>query len=111
MHLTSTLVLHEAVDLEPVGPPAVPGAGLGHADHEALPQPAGLARRPVLLVHHAPVAVLALLDHRLVVARPSEEALAALAGERAEVEAGRRLVAYAAYLVLEGIQLVLLKRG
>jgi len=100
------LVLHEAVNLEPVGPPSVPGSGLGHANHEALPQPAGLARRPVLLVNHAPVAVLALLDHRLVVARPPKEALAAFAGERAEVEAGGRLVAHAAHLVQHGVHLL-----
>jgi hypothetical protein len=98
------------VDLEPVGPPAVAGARLGHADHEALAEPARLARRPVLLVHDAPVAVLALLDHRLVVAGPAEEALAALAGEGAKVEAGRRLVAHAALLVQKGIQLVLLHK-
>ena len=81
-----TLVLHQAVDLEPVGPPAVPRARLGHADHEALPQPASLAGRPVLLVDDALVVVAALLDHRLVVAAPAEEALAALAGERSKVE-------------------------
>ena len=55
--------LHEAVDLEPVRSPAISGARLGHPDHEALPESAGLARGPVLLVHHAPELVLALGDH------------------------------------------------
>ncbi len=39
----------------------IPAARLGHADHEALPEPAGLAGGPVLLVHHTSVAILALL--------------------------------------------------
>ena len=98
-----TLVLHQAVDLEPVGPSAVSAAGLGHADHEALPQPARLARGSVLLVHDAPEVVLALLDHRLVVARPPKEALAALARERAKVESCCGLVADPALLVLQWV--------
>ena len=104
-----TLVLHEAVDLEPVGPPAVPRARLGHANHEALPQPARLASRPVLLVDDAPEVVLALLDHRLVVAGPAKEALAALAGERSKVETSRGLVAHAALLVFQRVDRVQLK--
>ena len=74
------------MDLEPVGPPAVPRARLGHAHHEALSEPAGLAGGPVFLVDHTPVVVLALLDHRLVVAGPAKEGLAALAGEGSKVE-------------------------
>ena len=97
------VLLHEAVYLEPVAPPAVPTAGLGHADIEALLQPAGLAGGAVLLVDDAAVVVLALRDHRLVVTEPPKEALAALAGEGAEVEAGGRLVAHAALLVLQGV--------
>jgi len=54
------LFLEQAVDLEPVGPPAVPGPALGHAHHQTLAQPARLARRPVLLVDHAFAVVLAL---------------------------------------------------
>ena len=103
LHLPPSLVLHEAVDLEPVGPPAVPRARLGHADHEALPQPASLASRPVLLVDDAPEVVLALLDHRLVVAGPPKEALAALAGERSKVETSCRLVAHSTLLVLQRV--------
>ena len=99
------------MNLEPVGPPSVPTAGLGHADHEALPQPAGLARRPVLLVNDALVVVSALLNHCLVVATSTEEALAAFAGECTKVEAGGRLVAHAALLVLQGIDRVELKGG
>ena len=102
------LVLHEAVDLEPVGPPAVPRARLGHADHEALPQPASLASRPVLLVDDAPEVVLALLDDGLVVAGPPKEALAALAGERSKVKTSCRLVAHSTLLVRQGIQLIFL---
>ena len=96
------------MDFEPVGPSAVPAAGLGHADHEALPQPARLARGPVLLVHDAPEVVLALLDHRLVVARPPKEALAALARERSKVETCCGLVAHPALLVRQRVELVLL---
>ena len=55
------ILLHDAVDLEPVGPAAIPAAGLGHANHQALPQPAGLAGCPVLLIYCAPVIVLAFL--------------------------------------------------
>ena len=110
LHLTSpSLVLHEAVDLEPVGPPAVPRARLGHADHEALPQPAGLAGRPVLLVNDAPEVVLALLDDRLVVAGPAKEALAALAGERPKVETCRGFVAHSTLLVFQRVDRVQLK--
>ena len=99
-----TLVLHQAVDLEPVGPPAVPAARLGHADHEALPQPASLASGPVLLVDDTLVVVAALLDHCLVVTAPAEEALAALAGERSKVETSCRLVAHSTLLVRKRIQ-------
>ena len=91
------------MDLEPVGPPSVPGAGLGHADHEALPQPARLARGPVLLVDDALVVVSTFLDHSLVVAASPKEALAALAGERSKVETCCGLIAHAALLVLQWV--------
>ena len=97
------------MDLEPVGPPAVPATGLGHADHEALPQPAGLAGRPVLLVDDALVVVATLLDHCLVVAASSEEALAALAGERPKVETCCGFVANSALLVFQRVDRVQLK--
>ena len=60
---TAGTLLHQTVDLEPVGPSAVSGARLGHPHHQTLPQSAGLARGPVLLVHHTPVVVLALGNH------------------------------------------------
>lgn len=47
------------MDLEPVGAAAVPAAGLGHADHEALAQAARLARGAVLLVDDALAVILA----------------------------------------------------
>ena len=97
------------MDLEPVGPPAIPRARLGHANHEALPQPARLASRPVLLVDDALVVVATLLDHSLVVATPAQEALAALAGERSKVETSRRFVAHAALLVFQRVDRVQLK--
>ena len=100
------VLLHQAVDLEPVGSPAVPAAGLGHADTEALFEPARLAGGPVALVNHADVVVFALRDHSLIIAESSEEALAALTGEGAEVEASRLLVAHAAELVLEAVHVV-----
>lgn len=59
--------------LEPVGAAAVARAGLGHADHEALAQPARFARRPVLLVDDAFAVVLALGYRVEVVVRSSEE--------------------------------------
>ena len=86
-------MLHEAVDLEPVGPAAVTGARLGHADKETLAETAGLAGCAVLLVDDTSVVVLALLNDGLVVAGPAEERLAALAGEGAKVEAGGGLIA------------------
>jgi len=54
-----------AVDLEPVGSAAVPRTALRHAHGQTLLQPARLARRPILLVDHAPAAArLALGRHR-----------------------------------------------
>ena len=91
------------MDLEPVGPSAVSAAGLGHADHEALPQPARLARGPVLLVDDALVVVSTFLDHSLVVAASPKEALAALARERSKVESCCGLVADPALLVLQWV--------
>ena len=91
------------MDLEPVGPPAVPAPRLGHADHEALPEPASLAGRPVLLVDDTLVVVAALLDHRLVVAAPAEEALAALAGERSKVKSSCWFIAHSTLLVLQRV--------
>ena len=88
----------------------LPGTGLGHADHETLPESAGLAGGPVLLVHDTPVAVLALLYHRLVVTGSTEEGLASLAGEGAEVEAGCWFLAHPAQLVLQRVNLVNLKQ-
>jgi len=95
--------LHQTVDLEPVGPPAVPAPRLGHADTEALFEPTSLARGPVALVNDANVVVFALRNHCLVVAEPSEEALAALTSERPKVEAGSLLVANPAQLVLQAV--------
>ena len=100
------VLLHQAMDLEPVGPSAIPAAGLGHADTEALFEPARLAGGPVALVNHADVVVFALRDHSLIIAESSEEALAALTGEGAEVEASRLLVANAVELVLKAIHVV-----
>ena len=100
------VLLHQAMDLEPVGPSAIPAAGLGHADTEALFEPARLAGGPVALVNHADVVVFALRDHSLIIAESSEEALTALAGEGAEVEASRLLVANAVELVLKAIHVV-----
>ena len=90
--------------LEPVRPPPISRPGLGHADHEALPQPAGLAGCPVLLVNHTPVVVLALLDYGLIVAGPAKERFASLACEGPEMEACCRLLAYPAELVLHGVK-------
>ena len=55
--------MHEAVDFKPVGPSTISRSGLGHADHEALSEPAGLTGGPVLLVHHTSVVVLTLLEN------------------------------------------------
>jgi hypothetical protein len=56
------LFLEQAVDLEPVGAAAVPGAGLAHANQDAFAEAARLARRPVLLGDDAPAAVFAFAD-------------------------------------------------
>ena len=69
------LLLHEAVQFEPVGAAAVAGAALGHAHQQALAEAAGFARRPVLLVDDALAAVLALGDHRQIVVGSAEERL------------------------------------
>jgi hypothetical protein len=94
------------VDLEPVGAPTIPGAGFGHADHEALPQAAGLAGGAVLLVDDTAVVVLTLLDDGLIVASPPKEGLAPFACEGPKVESGGRLFAHSTELVLHGVQLV-----
>jgi len=69
------LFLQQAVYLEPVGAPSVPGPTLRHAHHQTLPQTARLARCPVLLVDDALTVVLALRDGACVVVRPTEERL------------------------------------
>jgi len=69
------LFLQQAVYLEPVGAPSVPGPALGHANHQTLPQTARLARRPVLLVDDAFTVVLAFRDGACVVVRSTEERL------------------------------------
>lgn len=61
--------------LEPVGAPPVSRARLGHPHHEALAQPARLARCTVLLVDDALPVVLALGDGVQVVVGPPEERL------------------------------------
>lgn len=69
------LLLQETVDLEPIGSATVSRAGFRHADEEALLQPAGLARGPILLVDHTLAAVLAVGDAVHVVVRAPEEGL------------------------------------
>jgi len=69
------LFLEQTMDLEPIGPAAVPGPALGHAHHQTLAQPARLARRPVLLVDHALAVVLALRYRTQIVVSPAEERL------------------------------------
>jgi hypothetical protein len=61
------LVLQQAVDLEPVGTPSIPGTAFGHTHHDALPQPTRLTRCPVLLVDDTLPVVLALGDGMKVV--------------------------------------------
>lgn len=61
------------MDLEPVGSSAISGAGLAHADHEALAETAGLTGGSVLLVDDAFSVVLAFRDGVQVVVRPPEE--------------------------------------
>jgi len=61
------LFLQQAVYLEPVGAPSVPGSALGHAHFHALPQTTGFARCPVLLVDDALTVVLAFRDGACVV--------------------------------------------
>ena len=95
------------MNLEPVGPSAITTTGLGHADREALTQPAGLAGGSVALVDDTAVVVLAVGDVGLVVAEAAEEALAALAGEGPEVEAGGLFLAHPAQLVLHRVQATL----
>ena len=104
LHLVG--LLHQAVDLEPVGAAAVAGARLGHANHQALSQPASLARRAIFLVYDALIIVFAFLNHGLIVARSSKEGFAALASECSKVESGRWLFADPAQLVLHGIHSV-----
>ena len=67
----------------------------GHAEREALLQPAELAPVPVDPVHHAVLLARALVvDHRALAA--AEEALAALAGDHAVVHPARLVAAHLA---------------
>ena len=59
------VLLHEAVDLEPVGSPAVSGARLGHPHHQTFSQSAGFTGSSVLLVNNTSVVVLTFSYHRL----------------------------------------------
>ena len=69
------LLLHEAMQFEPIGSTPVAGAALGHAHQQALAQSARFARRPVLLVDDALAAVLAFGYHRQVVVGATEKRL------------------------------------
>lgn len=69
------LFLQQTVDLEPVGPPAIPGPALGHAHHQTLAQPTCLARCPILLIDHALAVVLAFGYRTQVVVCPAKERL------------------------------------
>ena len=95
--------MHEAVDLEPVGSPAVSGARLGHPHHQTFSQSAGFTGSSVLLVNNTSVVVLTFSYHRLIIFAASEERFAALAGEGSEVESSSRLVTDLTQLVLHQI--------
>ena len=69
------MLLHEAVQFEPVGPATVARPGLGHADQEAFAESAGLAGCPVLFIDDALTAVLALGDDGQIVVGPAKEGL------------------------------------
>lgn len=74
-HGNGPLLLHEAMQFEPVGSATISGAGFGHSDQEALAQSTGFAGRPVLFVDNALTAILAFWDHREIVVRSTEERL------------------------------------
>ena len=103
-------LLHETVDLEPVGPSAITGATLGHANHKAFPETAGLASCPILLVDDTSVVVFTFLDDGLVVAGAAKAGFASLAGEGAEMKPSRRLITNSTGLVLLWIQLINLEQ-
>lgn len=63
------------MDLEPVGPAAVPRPALRHAHQQTFAQPARLARRPVLLVDNALAIVFAFRYGTQVVVGPSKKRL------------------------------------
>lgn len=67
------LFLQETVNLEPIGSSAVSGAGLGHANREALAQAARFTRGPIFLVDNTLAIVLAICDSCQVVVRSPEE--------------------------------------
>jgi len=84
------LLLQQAVDLEPVGAPAVTRAGLGHAYQQAFPQAARLAGGAILLVDHADATVLAFGDAAEIVVGASEEGLCKQKAK--EARTGQRLI-------------------
>ena len=99
------------MDLEPVGPPPVPAARLGHPNRQALLEPAGLARGPVPLVDDTHVVVLAVRNHCLVVAESAKEGLTALASEGSEMEPSSLLITHSTQLILQRVDVVDLVLG
>ena len=100
LHLPSSLILHEAVDLEPVGSSAVSAARLGHPHGETFLETTGLAGCSVPLIDDADVIILTVWDHCLIVTESAEERFAALTGEGSEVESSCLLITDSAQLVL-----------
>ena len=94
------VLLHQAVDLEPVGATAVSAARLGHPHRETFLEAASLAGGSVPLIDDTDVVVLTVRDHCLVVTESSEERFAALTGEGSEVESSRLFITDPAQLVL-----------
>ena len=92
------------MDLEPVGPPPVPRARLGHPHHQTFSQSAGFTGSSVLLVNNTSVVVLTFSYHRLIVTSPTEERFATLAGEGSEVEASSGFITDPTELVNERVE-------
>ena len=99
------------MNFEPVRPPAVSTARLGHANRETFLEPTCLAGCSISLVDDTDVIVLTVGNHCLVVTESSKERLAALASEGSEMEPGCFLITHSAQLVLQRVDVVDLVLG
>ena len=101
-----SVLLHQAVDFEPVWSSSISRSRFWHPHHQAFAKSASLASCSVFLVNNTSVVILALLYNRLVVACSTKERLASLAGESPKMKTSCRFFANPTKLILKRIHLL-----